>query len=195
MQFVFRELHQVCSRDGGSTIAGGFPNPGSTVHPHMLRQAVAHCRGIKLDSLMSSELLVRTSSSSNNHFIGSCCSGPFGFLIFFVFREKSRPVVPHRNKHSSRHAVLNQMELFMEVLQSRACSWTAAVLLPAEVRKRELWAAWKFAARVWYHARLAVLGERHDTENVLITTGRSTAFCRGIPPSETPNENHLLASL
>lgn len=68
LHFPFRELHSLSSQDSRSTIAGGLPNPGSAMHPLTLWEAVAHCWGIKLDSLMSSELLVRSSKPQQTPF-------------------------------------------------------------------------------------------------------------------------------
>lgn len=193
LHFPFRDLHSLSSWDSRSTIAGGLPNPGSAMHPLTLWEEVAHCWRIKLDSLMSSELPVRSSSPNKLHFLGPHWNslqwdehGWFGFLIF-MHRGKSRPIMPRRNKYGSTHAELNRMDLFMEDIAEPSmqlgCRTTSAS-----------WGPWGGAvdslkpsqrAFVTMHSWLC-LGEGYDTENLLVSTGLSTAFSREIPPGDSP---------
>lgn len=79
--FPFGELGSVSSWNSGSTIAGGLPNPGTATYPYMLWEAVVHCQDIKLDSLMSSELLVRSSSPRKLNLQGSAAK--WAGLVWF----------------------------------------------------------------------------------------------------------------
>lgn len=73
LPFPFRELHSVSSWDHEREHhcwEASKPRV-QCIHPRMMWEAVVHCQGIKLHSLMSYELLVRSSSPSYLNFQGA----------------------------------------------------------------------------------------------------------------------------